>query len=56
LSDTAVIAHGGTAGAIVEAALVVAVTGVFVAVWVRERRAREERREGPAPLRDPDEH
>jgi hypothetical protein len=49
------IAHGGTAGAIVEAALLVAVTGVFVAVWVRERRARAERSDGPAELRDRDE-
>lgn len=56
MSDTALVAHGGTAGAIVEAALLVAVTGVFVAVWVRERRAREQRREGPAALRDRDEH
>jgi hypothetical protein len=46
------IAHGGTAGAIVEASLLVVVTGVFVAVWVRERRARAERGDGPAELRD----
>jgi hypothetical protein len=46
------IAHGGTAGAIVEASLLVVVTGVFVAVWVRERRARAERGAGPAELRD----
>jgi hypothetical protein len=47
-----VIAHGGTAGAIVEASLVLVVTGVFVAVWVRERRARATRGDGPAGLRD----
>lgn len=46
------IAHGGTAGAVVEAALLVAVGGVFAAVWVRERRARDERGDGPARLRD----
>ena len=56
MSDTALLAHGGTAGAIVEASLLVVVTGVFAAVWLRERRAREERREGPAALRDRDEN
>jgi hypothetical protein len=35
----ALIAHGGVAGAIVEMLLVLAVVGVFVAVWLRERRA-----------------
>jgi hypothetical protein len=54
LSDTALIAHGGTAGAIVEASLLVVVTGVFAAVWLRERRARGERRDGPAELRERD--
>ena len=34
------IAHGGTAGAIVESSSSSWSTGVFVAVWVRERRAR----------------
>jgi hypothetical protein len=48
----ALIAHGGVAGAIVEASLLVVVTGVFVVVWLRERRAREERGDGPARLRD----
>jgi hypothetical protein len=52
---SALIAHGGTAGAIVEAALLVVVIGVFGAVFVRERRAREERGDGPARLRDRDE-
>jgi hypothetical protein len=49
------IAHGGTPGAIVEGSLVVLVTGVFVAVWLRERRARAERGDGPAELRDGEE-
>ena len=49
------IAHGGVAGAIVESFVVVAVTSVFVAVWIRERRARREQAHGPAVLRDPDE-
>jgi hypothetical protein len=53
--STGLIAHGGTAGAIVEATLLVAVIGVFGAVWMRERRAREDRDDGPARLRDPDE-
>jgi len=34
-----VVAHGGVAGAIVEALLAVSVAAVFVAVWLRERRA-----------------
>jgi hypothetical protein len=35
------IAHGGVGGAIVEAVLVLGVAAVFVAVWLRERRARK---------------
>jgi hypothetical protein len=35
----ALIAHGGVTGAIVEALVVLVVVGVFVAVWLRERRA-----------------
>jgi hypothetical protein len=50
--NAGLIAHGGVAGAIVEATLLVAVTGVFVAVWLRERRARDGRGDGPARLRD----
>ncbi len=50
----ALIAHGGTAGAIVEASLLVVVSGVFVAVWLRERRAREEGGDGPSALRERD--
>jgi hypothetical protein len=34
----ALTAHGGLAGAIVETLVVLAVVGVFVAVWLRERR------------------
>jgi hypothetical protein len=34
-----VVAHGGVAGAIVEALLAVSVAAVFAAVWLRERRA-----------------
>jgi hypothetical protein len=50
------IAHGGTVGAIAESFVVIAVTSVFVAVWVRERRARREHvHEGPAELTDRDE-
>ena len=33
------VAHGGVAGAIVEALLAVSVAAIFVAVWLRERRA-----------------
>jgi hypothetical protein len=37
---TGVVAHGGTAGAVVEALLVLGVVAVFVAVWARERESR----------------
>jgi hypothetical protein len=33
------LAHGGTAGAVIEFALVLGVVAIFVAVWLRERRA-----------------
>ena len=33
------LAHGGTAGTVVELALVLGLVTVFVAVWLRERRA-----------------
>ncbi|HXG75655.1 MAG TPA: hypothetical protein VNJ53_03705 [Gaiellaceae bacterium] len=46
-----IVAHGGLAGALVEASLAVAVVGFLVAVWLRERR-RGRRRRGPARLRD----
>lgn len=38
-----VVAHGGTAGAVVEFCTVIAVGAVFAAVWVRERIARKNR-------------
>jgi len=37
------LAHGGVPGAIAEGAIAIAVIGVFVAVWLRERRDGEER-------------
>lgn len=37
------IAHGGLVGAIAEASIALVVTGVFVAVWLRERSARRSR-------------
>jgi hypothetical protein len=37
------IAHGGVGGAIVEAMLALSVAGIFLAVWLRERRARRSR-------------
>ena len=33
------MAHGGVGGAVVETLLVVGIAAVFVAVWLRERRA-----------------
>ena len=48
------VAHGGVAGAIVEALVVLAVVGVLAAVWLRERKDRTGP-VGPARLRDEDE-
>jgi hypothetical protein len=49
------IAHGGVAGALVEILVLVAVGGVFVSVWLRERRVGEEPAPGgEARLRDDD--
>lgn len=47
-----VVAHGGFVGAIAEAFVAVAVTGVFVAIWLRERSARKA--QARAALTDPD--
>jgi hypothetical protein len=46
------VAHGGTAGAVVESLVVLAVVFVFVAVWLRERRAQREGPEEPEQLSD----
>ena len=46
------IAHGGVAGAVVESLVALALLGVLLAVWLRERRGRED---GPARLRDEEE-
>jgi hypothetical protein len=50
------IAHGGTAGAVVEILVLLAVVGVVLSVWLRERRSGE--KAGPRTetrLRDDDE-
>lgn len=44
------VAHGGTAGAFVEVLLVLGILFIFVAVWLRERRARAD--DGAAAKRD----
>ena len=41
-ADAWVVAHGGLTGALVEAAIVLALVGVLVWVWLRERRADRE--------------
>jgi hypothetical protein len=43
------VAHGGVAGAIVEASVAVAVVAGLVAVWLRERSARREDAEPTEP-------
>jgi hypothetical protein len=51
----ALIAHGGVAGAIVETLVVLVVVGVFVAVWLRERRGGGDREpDAETRLRDDD--
>ena len=42
LAGLTLLAHGGTGGAIVEVLLAVTVLALFVAVWLRERRAGDE--------------
>jgi hypothetical protein len=37
------IAHGGVGGALVEGLLVLTIAGVFLAVYLRERRSRRSR-------------
>jgi len=39
------VAHGGVGGAIVEALLALSIAGVFLAVYLRERRANRSRDE-----------
>jgi len=34
------VAHGGLGGAVVESLVVLGIVGVFVTLWLRERRAR----------------
>lgn len=36
------IAHGGVGGAIVESLIVVGIAAVFAAIWLRERRSRDD--------------
>ena len=38
---TAVLAQGGVAGAIVEVSALVAIVGLAVAVWLREKKTQE---------------
>ena len=50
----AVLAHGGLAGAIAEGAIALAVVGVFVAIWLRERSARRADAESDVTGSDPE--
>jgi DNA polymerase II large subunit len=43
LERLTLLAHGGTAGAVIEVALVLAIVLVFAAVYLRERRGRRPR-------------
>jgi hypothetical protein len=45
LSLTPLLAHGGVGGAIVETLLALSVAGVFLAVYLRERRSGRSRDE-----------
>lgn len=51
LAGLAPLLHGGVAGAIAESLIVLAIGAVFLAVWIRERRAGRAS-DGPARLRD----
>jgi len=42
LPGVGLLAHGGVAGAVAEALVVLAVAGVLVAVWLRERAGKGE--------------
>ncbi len=42
MTSSPLVAHGGVGGAIVETLLVVGVAAFFFAIWLRERRARNE--------------
>ena len=43
---SALVAHGGVGGAIVESLLVLGIVLVFVAIWLRERRLQKHGRVG----------
>jgi hypothetical protein len=45
LAGLAPLAHGGVGGAIVEALLALSVAGLFLAVYLRERRVNRSRAE-----------
>lgn len=38
--DPSIVAHGGAAGAAAEIGLTIGILAIFIAVWIRERRAR----------------
>jgi hypothetical protein len=42
LAGIGLLAHGGIGGAVVEVLLVVGLLAVFLAVYLRERRSRED--------------
>jgi hypothetical protein len=48
-----ILAHGGLAGLIVEILVTVAIVGVLLAAWLRQRRLRREGRD-PDDLELPD--
>ncbi len=43
---SALLAHGGLGGALVEALLVAGVAAFFFAIWLRERRSRGDADDG----------
>ncbi len=38
----ALVAHGGVGGAVVETLLVASIAGVFLVLWLRERKTRDD--------------
>lgn len=46
------LAHGGTYGSIAEGVLALAVAGLFLGIWLRERRRSRHGRRSPARMRE----
>ena len=50
--EPSIVAHGGAGGAAIEVLLTIGILSIFVAVWIRERRARRNEGEDDEELTD----